>query len=128
MLEWIKQSERLLKKLGINESVGFRPPVGIRTPEIAKALQTLKIPLILWERRCFDRVLKFNASRAHSLAIRTKSGDIVLLHDVQREEWHQDFLIGLKTLIEESSRKGLFLTKLDFTETSSNMKGIRLLE
>lgn len=127
VFDWVRQSEILLKNLGVEKSVGFRPPVGIRTPELAKALETLHIPLILWKQRSFDRAIKFTEQRARSLAKRTHAGDIVLLHDVQRREWQQDFLVGLKTLIEELSKKGLFLPKLELSEAPKN-NVLRLLE
>lgn len=128
LFKWVQESETLLKKIGIHNSVGFRPPVGIRTPELALALRKLEIPLILWQQRSFDKLFKFNSRRAQSLAKRTQAGDIVLLHDVQRQEWQDDFLIGLKTLIEELSKKGLFLPKIEIVAHERSNKVLRLID
>ncbi len=126
--KWVDDAEKLLKKIGIHNSVGFRPPVGIRTPELARALKKLELPLILWEQRSFDKVIKFTAKRARSLAKRTQAGDIILLHDVQREEWHDDFLLGLKTLIEELGKKSIFLPKIEISALKQSEKVIRLID
>jgi len=128
IFNWVQSSETLLKQIGIHNSVGFRPPVGIRTPELALALNKLKLPLILWNQRSFDKVIKFTAKRASSLAKRTQAGDIILLHDVQRQEWHDDFLLGLKTLIEELGKKSLFLPKIEISAQARPDKVIRLID
>lgn len=111
MLEWIKDSESLLAKHQI-PSVGFRPPVGIRTPELARALYEQKLPLILWKQRTFDKALPFTIARAKKMAQRTQSGDILLLHDVQKNKWQNDFLIALETLISELKEKEFTLAPI----------------
>src|SRR5262245_52041165 len=48
LLKWVTAStEELNGMLGEN-NIGFRPPAGIRTPELHWALRKLNIPLIYW--------------------------------------------------------------------------------
>jgi hypothetical protein len=113
MHEWIKDSEDLLSKYQI-PSVGFRPPVGIRTPELASALSKEKLPLLLWKQRSFDKAIAFTSERAKKMAHRTQGGDILLLHDVQKTEWQSNFLSALETLILELKEKNLNLAAITF--------------
>lgn len=105
MKNWILQSESMLRELDI-KSVGFRPPVGIRTPELAKALRELNLPLILWEQRCYDGVFKFSKEKALKLAKQCKAGDIVLFHDVQKPQNQKVFLDSLSLFLEKTSQIG----------------------
>ncbi|MEZ4814369.1 MAG: polysaccharide deacetylase family protein [Bdellovibrionota bacterium] len=118
MLQWIEESESILKSLNI-QSIGFRPPVGIRTPELAAVLRNLNVPLILWQRRAFDTVIKFTSRKASSMAHRSQEGDILLLHDSQKKSWQKDFIKGLQTLIVQLSKKGFFLSQIDLNSQPS---------
>lgn len=111
--EWVKNSEEVLREQKI-KSVGFRPPVGIRTPELAKALRQMNIPMILWKQRCFDKAVPFDSRKAKVFAQQTESGDIVLLHDVQKEKWSETFLEGLEVFLTELKIKGLKSAPITF--------------
>ena len=113
MYSWVKAAEDDLTNLGIKNSVGFRPPVGIRTPKLARALKELKLPLILWKQRSYDGIFRFSSMKANKIINQCKSGDIILLHDRQKTEWEKDFLDGLRTLLTGLSNKGFLLPKLE---------------
>ena len=106
MTAWVKRARDELKACGVSEAVGFRPPAGVRTPELIWALRDLREPLVLWNRRCFDTVLTFTAARALSLAERLEPGDIVLLHDRQPARRRTAFLEGITALLEASDARG----------------------
>src|SRR6185503_6150463 len=55
MLSWVQKAEQTFAALGCT-TVGFRPPVGVRTPELYWALHKLGLPMVLWRRRFFDKV------------------------------------------------------------------------
>lgn len=108
MKEWIMQSEKTLGEMGI-ESVGFRPPVGIRTPELSLTLKEAGLPLILWKQRCFDSVFPFTPPKAIKLAKRLRPGEIILLHDMQPLKRHSIFLDALNQFIISIKNKNLKL-------------------
>lgn len=111
MFEWIVAAEEVLKFQNV-QSVGFRPPVGIRTPELANVLEKLEIPLILWNQRCYDGILPFSEKKAQKMARATCAGDILLLHDVQSKKHEDAFLKSLDTLICDLKAKNLNLKAL----------------
>lgn len=111
MRTWIEKSEDILKEFRV-KSVGFRPPVGIRTPELARSLRDLGIPMILWNQRCYDAVRAFTPEKAQELVERSQAGDIILLHDRQRPEWKENFLVGLRILLEGFKKNNLTIDGL----------------
>ena len=113
MKRWIEDSEKALCEMGIPDSVGFRPPVGIRTPELSRVLRDLNIPMILWEKRCFDGVSLFDEKKAKKIADSFKSGDIFLLHDKQKSSRMETFLVGLSCFIKTLKQRGYSFEKLD---------------
>ena len=108
MTEWIQQSVKLLGALGIRP-VGFRPPAGVRTPQLYASLEELQIPLIMWQHRFYDTNLKWTLKRALGSLDETKGGDIVLLHDSQRPKRIGGFLETLENYIVEAKRRGFIL-------------------
>jgi peptidoglycan/xylan/chitin deacetylase (PgdA/CDA1 family) len=112
MGQWVHSAENLLSfELG-EPTVGFRPPAGIRTPELRWALEELNIPLVLWKIRFFDTVMRWTPSRALSSLKKTASGDIILLHDPQPHENLSLFVETLKIYIETAKKMGFEFRKL----------------
>jgi peptidoglycan/xylan/chitin deacetylase (PgdA/CDA1 family) len=83
LLQWIKSSEEEISSLIEGPTVGFRPPAGVRTPELHQALSELQMPLILWRQRFFDTIFPFTFSKARRSLKCVKPGSIILLHDRQ---------------------------------------------
>jgi peptidoglycan-N-acetylglucosamine deacetylase len=96
--EWIKRSEGILEDLGV-EPVGFRSPVGIRTPALHAALRELKLPLIHWNIRFYDTKREWAKSKALSSWKKTGPGSIVLLHDTHTGEKGARFLESLSAYL-----------------------------
>jgi peptidoglycan/xylan/chitin deacetylase (PgdA/CDA1 family) len=108
MLTWVRRSEEIFASLGCR-TIGFRPPAGVRTPELYWALGELGLPLVLWRRRFFDSVWPWSVARADASLRRTRSGDIVLLHDRQKERHRQQFLDTLSRYLAAAKRAGFAL-------------------
>jgi peptidoglycan/xylan/chitin deacetylase (PgdA/CDA1 family) len=114
MIRWIQEAQAVFKGLGI-ETIGFRPPAGVRTPELHRALSELEIPLILWEKRFFDRTLKWTSIRARRSLRTTRPGAIVLLHDRQPQQRLANFLETLDDYILTAKKQGLNFQALTAT-------------
>lgn len=109
MLEWVRSSETSLSTLIGGPTVGFRPPAGIRTPELAYALQRLDLPLVLWDLRFFDAVIPWTKTRALRSIPRLRPGTIILLHDRQPPLRLHRFLEALTAFIESARGSGFEL-------------------
>ncbi len=101
---WLRDSLQELEDLTGEKQYIFRPPVGIIPPPLLWAAYSLNVTLVLWNHRFFDSVKPWTVSRAERSLARIKSGDIVLLHDRQREANISGFLptlnhylLGLKS-------------------------------
>lgn len=106
MKSWISRSEEKLSSITGTKTVGFRPPAGIRTPELARALAELNIPLVLWNCRFYDTVFKWTESKAKKSLIGTQSGSIILLHDRQSPQKLPLFLKTLRAYITSARQTG----------------------
>jgi len=106
MLNWITASTETLNGLLGEANIGFRPPAGIRTPELHWALQRLNLPLIHWKIRFFDAVFPWSPEKAEASLDRTRSGDIILLHDAQPKNRVSRFLQTLSIYIEQATGMG----------------------
>ncbi len=83
--------ERILKDLNrankhIQTIIGkapllWRPPYGITTPNIAKAIQNSDFKTIGWSVRSLDTVIKNEQKLLKRVCSQLKNGDIVLFHD-----------------------------------------------
>ncbi len=103
--DWVSKSEKILEQSGVSTNVGFRPPVGIRTPELFWALKQLQIPLVLWNVRFYDTVFTWKTNRALQSLINMPSGSIVLLHDNRKPNTLFQFGQTLRSFIEEAQSK-----------------------
>jgi peptidoglycan-N-acetylmuramic acid deacetylase len=106
MRHWIVSAENTLQDLGGCPTVGFRPPAGVRTPELKWALEDLNLPLVLWKIRFFDTVLSWSEKRALLSLKNTHPGDIILLHDPRPRENLFVFVRTLKKYVEKAREQG----------------------
>ena len=104
--EWIDLAETSLSQLIGEPTVGFRPPAGVRTPELYGVLRDLKMPLVLWSTRFFDTVLPWTRSQAMKSLRRAHSGDIILLHDRQELTRLPSFIQTFDTYISGAKSAG----------------------
>jgi peptidoglycan-N-acetylglucosamine deacetylase len=116
MLEWIRSSEEILSEITGKPTVGFRPPAGIRTPDLYSTLLELRLPMILWDIRFYDAVFPWGSVRALRSLEKTRDGSIVLLHDAQKENRLPLFLKTLEVYIRAAMERGFELRPLSRKE------------
>ncbi len=121
MLQWVLDSENLLADLIGKPSVGFRPPAGVRTPKLHSALKELKIPLVLWQKRYFDKAFDWKPARAIASLSSTDAGSIILLHDQLKREKVPLFIETLSAYAEVAKRLGF-----DFRNLSRELCELQL--
>jgi len=87
----------------ISEVIGknmrlFRPPYGVTTPNLAKAIKRTGMVPVGWSLRTFDTVAKGDIKKISKKLNRVKPGDVVLFHDhsVNLPEILNEFIIQLK--------------------------------
>ena len=59
----------------------YRPPFGVTNPNIARALKSLSMRSIGWNKRSFDTVSKSPEKVLSRITPNLKNGDIILFHD-----------------------------------------------
>lgn len=113
MFDWINSAEQRLQALSGAPSVGWRSPAGIRTPPLHFALKQLNLPLIHWDTRYFDAVTPWTWAKAEKSLGEIKAGSIVLLHDKQKKENQETFLVTLDRFIGALLQRGLRPDRLE---------------
>ena len=103
---WVARSEETLRELLNEPSVGFRPPAGVRTPELHSVLREMKMPLVLWNTRFFDTSFTWTRARALKSLEHARSGDIILLHDRQTLKKLPTFIEALEAYLERAQQTG----------------------
>ncbi len=102
---WIDASMNHLEKLIGKKSVFFRPPAGIITPPLLRATAQKNIQIILWNTRFYDSVWALTQAKVNTYLHRASAGDIILLHDAQKNKNEKVFLTSLEYLLEQLANK-----------------------
>ena len=97
--QWIDEGDDIIFKYTGEASIGFRPPVGIRTPELRLIMKQKNEKPIMWQHRFFDTTFNFTDAAWKKKFHKIKSGDIVLLHDTHQQA--DVFLASLENFIKE---------------------------
>lgn len=79
----INRTETIIEKNTGVKSKLFRPPYGVTTPQLAKALKQTNHRVIGWNNRSFDTALKNKSLILKRILNRICPGGIILLHDTQ---------------------------------------------
>lgn len=80
----IQKTNTLIFELTGKKMLFFRPPYGVTTPSIAKALKKTKHHVIGWNIRSLDGTLKNENKIYNRIIKRLSPGGIVLLHDTSK--------------------------------------------
>ncbi|MDB4285710.1 polysaccharide deacetylase family protein [bacterium] len=80
--ELLQTQEALLEATGKKVRF-FRPPFGVTTPEVNKAVKSLGYDVVGWSVRSLDAVLSDEDKIFERVTRELESGDIVLFHDVR---------------------------------------------
>jgi len=113
MTKEIHESQKIIETIIGKKPRLYRPPVGLTNPHLFKALGSLGMTCIGWDRRVRDsgnrRVSRF--SKFQSLAV---PGSVILLHDCMPEESNREaFLFYLEELFLTMEKKGISSTTIE---------------
>lgn len=82
--QWLKElttTDAIIEKLSGKKPQFFRPPYGVTTPSMRRALETTKHKVIGWNIRSLDGVIKNEKIILTKILSSISPGGIVLLHD-----------------------------------------------
>ncbi len=79
----IKQNDTAIQKVIGKKTTIFRPPFGVTTPKLAKALEVTGHQVIGWNIRSYDTVIKNPERIIKNITKQLHPGAIILLHDNQ---------------------------------------------
>jgi peptidoglycan/xylan/chitin deacetylase (PgdA/CDA1 family) len=104
----LEQTNKIISELIQKKPAFFRPPYGVTTPHIAKAVKFGNFVTIGWNRRSLDTVMKTTNGLLKRTTSGIKAGDIILLHDTS------DLTVSsLQELINRIRECGLSIVRLD---------------
>ncbi|OUR99664.1 hypothetical protein A9Q84_01175 [Halobacteriovorax marinus] len=125
---WVQTSEDFLKEQLACEVVGFRSPLGMKTPPLMRALKEDQLPLILWDTRFYDTNNELTKTKMDTALAKLQNGSIILLHDTLESSKQENFLIQLEYFITCAKEEGynfLPLTKAMVTNTFQEKYGLK---
>lgn len=108
MLEELAATDAIAERLIGKRLQFFRPPYGVTTPKLAKAISIRGYHTIGWNIRTMDTVIDSDQQLVKKVLGRVAPGAIILFHDTQAVT-----LQSLQTLIEEIRKRGLEIVRLD---------------
>lgn len=82
-LQEIKQTDNSIHKIIGKKTTLFRPPYGVTTPKLARALKVTEHEVIGWNIRSFDTVISNPQNIIKRITKCLHPGAIILLHDKQ---------------------------------------------
>jgi peptidoglycan/xylan/chitin deacetylase (PgdA/CDA1 family) len=80
-MEFERTNESILQITG-EEPVYFRPPYGVTTPPMYRALKKFNMVAVGWSLRSLDTVIRSKDKILNKIIRKVRSGDIVLFHDI----------------------------------------------
>lgn len=97
----IERTAELIRAVsGATREPLYRPPVGLKSPELARAAMARQLQLVAWSVHSRDTFGQRWQLVAHRVLNRVRSGDIVLLHDGHAAEGrHRDNAVNALPLI-----------------------------
>lgn len=106
----IKQTDLAIENITGERPTLFRPPFGVTTPHLAKAIQLTYHDLIGWNVRPYDTTIKSKRQVLLHLRRRVKPGAVILLHDTH--ERIEDILEHMLLFVKEKGFKMVDLNSL----------------
>ncbi|MGV8813717.1 MAG: polysaccharide deacetylase family protein [Gelidibacter sp.] len=104
----IKQTDNSIQRIIAKKTTLFRPPFGVTTPKLAKALKVTEHDVIGWNIRSYDTIIKNPKHIVKNITKQIQPGSIILLHDKQI-----NVLLVLEHLLQ-------FLQKQDYQSVTIN--------
>ncbi|MAM28301.1 MAG: polysaccharide deacetylase [Flavobacteriaceae bacterium] len=77
----LEQTDTLIESFGVKKPAYFRPPFGVTSPHLAKAISFTSHTVIGWSIRPYDTSIKHKWAILRHIKRKLKPGSVVLLHD-----------------------------------------------
>ena len=77
----IELAQKIVKRNYHIEMKLFRPPFGVTNPNIAKAVNSLKLQTMGWSIRSLDTIAKDPETVVKRITSKIRKGDVILMHD-----------------------------------------------
>lgn len=108
VVQELRQCDSTFEKILGKVPLLFRPPFGVTNPSVAKAVKTMKRPVVGWNNRSLDTVVH-DEEKIYSRVLRKlKAGDIILFHDTSQRTVHV-----VKRLLEHAKAEGYACVSVD---------------
>ena len=107
LMELKDTDQAIFNVIGVKPTL-FRPPFGVTTPHIAKAVKITGHQVVGWNIRSFDTTLKNRKTILNRILKQVKPGSVILLHDK-----HEHIEFVLEQLLQ-------FLKKHDYKMVTIN--------
>ncbi|MET0499265.1 MAG: polysaccharide deacetylase family protein [Steroidobacteraceae bacterium] len=103
----IDRSVQLIRQVSRNDVLPlYRPPIGLKSPSLARAAQERGLRMIAWSLHSRDTMLRDPQRIAERVLRKVRAGDIILMHDGHdREGYHRVATAAALPLILEGLKK-----------------------
>jgi len=108
MKKELEDTNQIVEEVISKKMKFFRPPYGVTTPVLAKAIRETGMLPVGWSVRSMDTVIKSETKLVEKLSADIKPGDVILLHDTARVT-----IDSLELIISAIRKKGLNPVRLD---------------
>ncbi len=81
MVREMRTTNKAIEKITRKRIHLFRPPYGVTTPVLARAVKKAKMNAVGWSLRSMDTVTKDPKKLVNKITKQVKAGDVILLHD-----------------------------------------------
>jgi peptidoglycan-N-acetylglucosamine deacetylase len=108
MVRELRATNKAIEKMVRKRVHLFRPPYGVTTPALAKAVSKTKMTPVGWSLRSFDTVAKSPDQLINKINKQVKPGDVILLHDTKAVTAE-----ALQNIIDAIRQKGLKIVPVD---------------
>ncbi|MBF0316018.1 MAG: polysaccharide deacetylase family protein [Oligoflexia bacterium] len=117
---WITNAEDLFHSILGHHTIGFRSPAGVVTPPLVNALTEMKMPLILWDLRFFDKCFSWKENSIKQSLKKVSPGSIVLLHDTHYGNRKKTFIKTLELFISHFQQRGYRFESIPYNLTKQH--------
>lgn len=108
MVREIRNTNKIIEKSVRKRIHLFRPPYGVTTPVLAKAVKKTKMTSVGWSLRSMDTVTKDPQKLVNKINKQLKPGDVILLHDTQAVTAD-----ALQSIIDNINSRGFKIVPVD---------------
>lgn len=90
IIEDLKATQEAIRKVTGQDTVLFRPPVGVTSPRIEEAVRRLGLTVVAWSVRGYDGLRGARANKVATRIIsRIRPGSIIAMHDAPERGDHE---------------------------------------